>query len=194
MTIRQTLLLLVPLILASSSPFRKELLHKLDLDFDIVSPDIDESRKAHETPEQLVLRLAQEKDALPWRLPADLAYFKKTTTGKTVLMGRKTYDSIGFPLPKRRNIIVSHNTSFQAKGCEVVSSIDDALALALALAEDDDEVMIMGGASFYEQMLPSIDRLYITQIEGEFEGDTASLFAGLFGYFWLRYVAKNSNP
>jgi dihydrofolate reductase len=56
-------------------------------------------------------------------------------------MGRKTYDSIGFPLPKRRNIIVSHNTSFQAKGCEVVSSIDDALALA-----DDDEVMIMGGA------------------------------------------------
>jgi dihydrofolate reductase len=112
-------------------------------------------------------QLIGKDNTLPWRLPADLAYFKKTTTGKTVLMGRKTYDSIGFPLPKRRNIIVSHNTSFQAKGCEVVSSIDDALALA----EDDDEVMIMGGASFYEQMLPSIDRLYITQIEGEFEGD-----------------------
>jgi hypothetical protein len=108
MAILQTLLLLVPLILASSSPFRKELLHKLDLDFDIVSPDIDESRKAHETPEQLVLRLAQEKasfpmklsiivamddnqligkdNALPWRLPADLAYFKKTTTGKTIII------------------------------------------------------------------------------------------------------------
>lgn len=112
-------------------------------------------------------QLIGKNNALPWHLPADLAYFKKTTTGKTVLMGRKTYESIGFPLPNRRNIIVSRNASFQAEGCEVVSSIDGALALA----KDDDEVMIMGGASFYEQMLPSIDRLYITQIEGEFEGD-----------------------
>ncbi len=112
-------------------------------------------------------QLIGKDNALPWHLPADLGYFKKTTTGKTVLMGRKTHESIGFPLPNRRNVIVSRNSDFQAEGCEVVSSIDQALELA----KDDDEVMIMGGASFYEQMLPSVDRLYITQIEGSYEGD-----------------------
>ncbi len=112
-------------------------------------------------------QLIGKDNALPWHLPADLGYFKKTTTGKTVLMGRKTYESIGRPLPNRRNVIVSRNTDFQASGCEVVSSID----AALELAKDDNEVMVMGGASFYEQMLPSADRLYITQIEGEYEGD-----------------------
>jgi dihydrofolate reductase len=112
-------------------------------------------------------QLIGKDNALPWHLPADLGYFKKTTTGKTVLMGRKTYESIGRPLPNRRNVIVSRNTDFQAPGCEVVASIDQALELA----KDDDEVMVMGGASFYEQMLPNVDRLYITQIEGEYEGD-----------------------
>ncbi|SMN16029.1 Dihydrofolate reductase [uncultured Candidatus Thioglobus sp.] len=112
-------------------------------------------------------QLIGKDNALPWHLPADLGYFKKTTTGKTVLMGRKTYESIGFPLPNRRNVIVSRNADFTAKGCEVVSSI----TAALELAKHDDEVMIMGGASFYEQMLPSVDRLYITQIEGSYEGD-----------------------
>ncbi|SFV86031.1 Dihydrofolate reductase [hydrothermal vent metagenome] len=112
-------------------------------------------------------QLIGKDNALPWHLPADLGYFKKTTTGKTVLMGRKTYESIGRPLPNRRNVVVSRNTDFEAEGCEVVGSIE----AALELAKDDDEVMVMGGASFYEQMLPSADRLYITQIEGEYEGD-----------------------
>ena len=112
-------------------------------------------------------QLIGKDNALPWHLPADLGYFKKTTTGKTVLMGRKTYESIGRPLPNRRNVIVSRNNEFQAEGCEVVDSID----AALELAKNDDEVMVMGGASFYEQMLPNADRLYITKIEGEFEGD-----------------------
>ncbi len=112
-------------------------------------------------------QLIGKDNALPWRLPADLAYFKKTTAGKTVLMGRKTYESIGFPLPNRRNIIVSRNTNFHAKGCEVINNI----TAVLELAKDDGEVMIMGGASFYEQILPNVNRLYITQIEGEFEGD-----------------------
>ena len=112
-------------------------------------------------------QLIGKNNALPWHLPADLAYFKKTTTGKTVLMGRKTYESIGRPLPNRRNVIVSRNSDFVADGCEVVSSIDTALTLA----KDEDEVMVMGGASFYQQMLPSADRLYITRIEGEYEGD-----------------------
>ena len=112
-------------------------------------------------------QLIGKDNALPWHLPADLAYFKKVTTGKTVLMGRKTHESIGRPLPNRRNVIISRNATFTAEGCEVVGSID----AALALAKDDNEVMIMGGASFYEQMLPHIDRLYITQIEGGYEGD-----------------------
>ncbi|SMM99530.1 Dihydrofolate reductase [uncultured Candidatus Thioglobus sp.] len=112
-------------------------------------------------------QLIGQNNALPWHLPADLAYFKKTTVGKTVLMGRKTHESIGRPLPNRRNIIVSRNPNFTAKGCEVVSNINDALKLA----KDEEEVMIMGGASFYEQMLANINRLYITQIEGEFTGD-----------------------
>jgi dihydrofolate reductase len=112
-------------------------------------------------------QLIGQDNALPWHLPADLGYFKRTTTGKTVLMGRKTYESIGRPLPSRRNVIISRNTDFRAEGCEVVSSIDQALELS----RHDDEVMVMGGASFYEQMLPNVDRLYITQIEGTHEGD-----------------------
>ena len=112
-------------------------------------------------------QLIGKDNALPWHLPADLGYFKKTTTGKTVLMGRKTYESIGFALPNRRNVIVSRNAGFSAEGCEVVDSIERALELA----KRDEEVMIMGGASFYEQMLPSVDRLYITQIEGCYQGD-----------------------
>jgi dihydrofolate reductase len=113
-------------------------------------------------------QLIGQNNTLPWHLPADLRYFKKITTGKTVLMGRKTYTSIGKPLPKRRNIVVSRSFGFVAEGCEVVGSIEDALRLT----ENDEEVMVMGGASFYEQMLPMTDRLYITEIEGKFEGDT----------------------
>ena len=112
-------------------------------------------------------RLIGKDNALPWRLPADLAYFKKNTTGKTVLMGRKTFESIGRALPNRRNVVISRNSAFVAEGCEVVGSID----AALDLTKDDEEVMVMGGASFYEQMLPSVNRLYITQIEGTYEGD-----------------------
>ncbi|MBW5291237.1 MAG: Dihydrofolate reductase [Candidatus Ruthia sp. Asou_11_S2] len=112
-------------------------------------------------------QLIGKNNALPWHLPADLAYFKKTTTGKAVLMGRKTYDSIGRPLPNRRNIIVNRNTKFKADGCEVVGSIN----AALSLANGDNELMIMGGASFYEQMVNKVDRLYITEVKGKFEGD-----------------------
>ena len=112
-------------------------------------------------------QLIGKDNALPWHLPADLGYFKKTTTGKTVLMGRKTYESIGRPLPNRRNVVVSRNTDFEAPGCEVVDSIE----AALDLAKGDDEVMVMGGATFYQQMLPMAQRLYITRIDGTYEGD-----------------------
>lgn len=112
--------------------------------------------------------LIGKENNLPWHLPADLKYFKKITTGKTVLMGRKTYSSIGKPLPNRRNIVVSRNTTFVAEGCEVV----DSISKALELTKNDSEVLVMGGSSFYEQMLPMADTLYITEIEGKFDGDS----------------------
>lgn len=108
------------------------------------------------------------ENRLPWRLPADLQYFKRVTMNKPVLMGRKTWDSIGRPLPGRRNMVITRDQDFRAEGCEVFYSIDDALAAV----GDAEEAMVIGGASFYAQMLPRSDRLYITLIRGEhFIGD-----------------------
>ena len=112
-------------------------------------------------------RLIGKDNKLPWHLPADLAYFKKNTTGKSIVMGRKTYDSIGRPLPNRRNIVISRNSKTLITGCEVLSSIDEVLSIT----KDEDEVMIIGGASLCEQLLPQVSRLYITKIEGKFDGD-----------------------
>ena len=112
-------------------------------------------------------RLIGSNNQLPWHLPADLAYFKKLTTGKSILMGRKTYDSIGRPLPNRRNIVITRNVEISIPGCEVISSIESALEIT----KGDKEVMVIGGASLCKQLLPKINRLYITKIDGEFEGD-----------------------
>jgi dihydrofolate reductase len=105
---------------------------------------------------------------LPWRISADLQYFKKVTMGKPLIMGRNTHESIGRPLPGRRNIVVTSQTDYVAEGCEVVNSIE----AALASCADDEEVMIMGGASIYQQTLPLADRLYLTQVHAKVEGDT----------------------
>ena len=112
-------------------------------------------------------RLIGKDNGLPWHLPADLAFFKKLTTGNTILMGRKTFDSIGRPLPNRRNIVITRNADIEITGCEVVNSIEKALSLV----QSETEVMVIGGAKLYQQILPIADRLYITQIEGEFDGD-----------------------
>ena len=112
-------------------------------------------------------RLIGNNNQLPWHLPADLAYFKKLTMGKSILMGRKTYDSIGRPLPNRRNIVITRNEEISIPGCEVISSIESALEIT----KGDEEVMIIGCASLCKQLLPKINRLYITKIDGEFEGD-----------------------
>ncbi len=104
---------------------------------------------------------------LPWDLPADMKWFRQNTMGKPVLMGRKTYDSIGRPLPKRRNIVISRDESLKIEGCEVVSSAEDAFELCSA----EEEVMVIGGASFYEQTLPQADRLYLTLVHSEIDGD-----------------------
>jgi len=106
-------------------------------------------------------------NTLPWHLPADFKHFKAVTMGKPILMGRKTYESIGRPLPGRTNIIITNNPSYVAEGCHVVNSIEQALTLT----EDDAEVMVIGGASFYQQTLPIAQRIYLTIIHHDFEGD-----------------------
>ncbi|WP_456278700.1 dihydrofolate reductase [Bacillus sp. AK128] len=106
---------------------------------------------------------------LPWHLPADLAYFKRVTMGKPIIMGRKTHESIGRVLPGRENIIVTRNESYQSTGCKVVHSIDDVKGLEKEIAE---ELFVIGGAELFKELLPVTDRLYITHIHHEFEGDT----------------------
>ena len=105
---------------------------------------------------------------LPWRLSADLQYFRRNTMGKPILMGRKTHESIGRALPGRQNIVVSSLTDYQAEGCDVVNSIE----AALKLAADADEIMVIGGSSLFEQMFDTVDKLYLTRVHAELEGDT----------------------
>jgi dihydrofolate reductase len=105
---------------------------------------------------------------MPWHLPADLQHFKKVTTGKPVIMGRKTFESIGRPLPGRRNIIITRNSEYQAAGIETVATPEAALSLVADVAE----VMIIGGGNIYQQFLPRAERLYLTFIDLEVAGDT----------------------
>lgn len=112
-------------------------------------------------------RLIGKENGLPWRLPADMAWFKKSTMGKPILMGRKTYESIGRPLPGRTNLILTRQSGMKIEGCTVIHSIDEALAEVA----DAEEIMVMGGAEIYALLLERADRLYITEIDGSFEGD-----------------------
>jgi len=107
------------------------------------------------------------RGALPWRLPEDLAQFRRTTLGHPILMGRRTHESIGRPLPGRRNIVLSRDPGFRAAGCEVAPDLDRALALCA----DTDEAFVIGGADLYRAALPRADRLLITEIGADFEGD-----------------------
>ena len=112
--------------------------------------------------------LIGKDNGLPWHLPADLTFFKKVTTGHSIIMGRKTYDSIGKPLPNRRNIVITRSVDASIEGCEVFNSIDDALDST----KEEEEVLVIGGANLCQQVLARVGRLYITHIEGVFEGDT----------------------
>ncbi len=116
-------------------------------------------------------RVIGNQGRLPWRLPADLARFKRLTTGHVVLMGRKTFHSIGGALSSRRNIVLSRDPGFAADGCTVAHSIEDALAAAGAAKDAVGELFVIGGASIYELLLPRAGRLYITRIEAEVRGD-----------------------
>ena len=104
---------------------------------------------------------------LPWRLSDDLRRFKTITMGKPIVMGRKTWDSIGRPLPGRQNIVITRQAEFAAAGCDVVASKEEAIAIAGRAGE----VMVIGGSQVYELFLPDTERLYLTRVHAEVEGD-----------------------
>jgi len=112
-------------------------------------------------------RLIGNKNQLPWHLPADFIHFKSVTMGKPILMGRKTFESIGKPLPGRTNIVLSRNTELAIEGTICVTSFDDAVAAV----PDAAELMVIGGSSIYEMLLPKISRMYLTFVDASFEGD-----------------------
>lgn len=127
---------------------------------------IDKSQDMH-LPESSS-RVIGNENSMPWHLPADFAWFKRCTMGKPVVMGRKTYESIGRPLPGRQNIVISRDPSLAIDGVVTVTSIDDAIQAA----GNVEEVMIIGGGSIYEAFLPLAKKLYLTFIEADIEGDT----------------------
>ncbi|MFS0764562.1 dihydrofolate reductase [Peribacillus phoenicis] len=114
-------------------------------------------------------RVIGNNNKLPWHLPADLQYFKKVTMGHPIVMGRKTFESIGRVLPGRENVIVTRNQDFKAEGCVVLHDIAEIKMFA---DTRDEEVFVIGGAEIFKEILPFTDRLYITEIHETFEGDT----------------------
>lgn len=128
-------------------------------------------------------------NALPWRLPDDLAFFRRTTEGHPVILGRKNYESIGRPLPNRRNIVISRKPGLAIAGCDVAGSFEEALALARS--EETDEVFVIGGGEIYRQALPMADYIYLTRVHAEIEGDV--VFPELAPEEW-REVHREGHP
>jgi len=118
------------------------------------------------------------KGHLPWKLPNDLKHFRTLTEGHTVIMGRKTFESIGHPLPNRQNIVISRQEGWKAEGCTVVKSFPEALESArpFTLPPNGKEVFVIGGGQIYGQALPFADRLYLTRVHAEVEGDAFFFF------------------
>ena len=119
---------------------------------------------------------------MPWHLPRDLKRFRKLTLGKPIILGRKTLDSIGGPLPGRLNIVLTRNTSFEPKGCQVARSIGEALQIAEE--SGTDEAMIIGGGVIYKETAPLWDRVLLTVVLGEFQGDTYFPVGGMSSQPW----------
>lgn len=147
----------------------------------------------------LIVALAGEQRVIgrdgqmPWHLPADLAWFKRNTLGKPIIMGRKTWDSIGRALPGRRNVVISRDPAFMPQGAERV----DSPAAALACVADAGEVMVIGGAQIYAHFLPHATRLYLTRINANLAGDT--FFPDYTAYQWrelarTEHAADANNP
>jgi dihydrofolate reductase len=122
-------------------------------------------------------RVIGKDNRMPWHLPADLAYFKQLTLGHPVIMGRKTFESLGKPLPGRQNIIITANQTYQNADCLVIHTIDEALDYC-----KDQDAFVIGGAQIYKEFFPSADRLYVTLIEQTFSGDT--FFTEITDHLW----------
>lgn len=115
-------------------------------------------------------RVIGKNNQLIWHMPADLKFFKQKTTGSYIIMGRKTYESVGKPLPNRTNIVITRQDGYQAEGCIVVGTLDSAIR---TVPDTEKEVFIVGGAQIYEEALDTVaTHIYLTQIHHEFEGDT----------------------
>jgi dihydrofolate reductase len=140
----------------------------------------------------IVVAIAQnnaigKNNQLLWHLPADLKHFKQITSGHTVIMGRKTYDSIGKPLPNRRNIVITRQP-LRLEGCEVASSLNEALELC----KEEAETFLIGGAQIYEQALLITHRIYLTEVHQEFEADT--FFPVIKPADWKETTRENFEP
>ncbi|PKV76371.1 dihydrofolate reductase [Pontibacter ramchanderi] len=127
---------------------------------------------------------------LIWHLPADLRHFKQKTMGHPMIMGRKTFESIGKPLPGRTTIIVTRQEDYKAEGCIVVNSVEEAIAKGKEL--DSEQVSIVGGAEIYKQALPMVDMLYLTEVHHAFNGDT--FFPELKEEEWQELSAESHEP
>jgi dihydrofolate reductase len=127
-------------------------------------------------------------NGLLWHLPTDLKHFKQITNGHTIIMGRKTFDSMGKPLPNRRNIVITRNADLKIEGAEVTTSVDDALALC----KTEEEVFIIGGAEIYKEALDKTDRIYLTTVHQRFEGD--AYFPELDRSKWVETAREEHQP
>ena len=138
-------------------------------------------------------RLIGKHGSMPWHVPGEQAYFKQVTLGKPVIMGRKTFESIGKPLPGRTNIVVTRNQAWQAKGVQVVHDLDAAMekARAACVAADSKpaEMMVIGGAGLCREAMSMTQRLYLTVIDHEFQGDT-----WLDSFRWEEWTTVSEKP
>lgn len=160
-------------------------------------------RSHNDAPVVLVLAAAENGvigrgDALPWELPDDLQHFKRTTLGRPIIMGRKTFESVGFPLPGRRNIVITRDTSWNHEGVLVCHTLDDALERAFeqVLIDGADAAMVVGGAEIYRLALPRADRVVLTRVQGDVEGDVTfdlTLLAGWRENLIAQYGADERN-
>ncbi len=130
-------------------------------------------------------------NTLLWSLPTDMKHFKKTTTGHTVIMGRKTFESIGRPLPNRKNIVITRDVHYSHDGVEIVNSLEEALRLAsleqgrkFEENQDEVEIFIIGGGEIYRQAMEKANKLYITRVDGEFDADT--FFPAIDSNIWVK--------
>ena len=119
------------------------------------------------------------KQSIPWRLPEDMKLFKRLTMGHPILMGRKTWESLGRPLPGRQNIVLTRDASFTAEGATVIRSVEELSSLELM----DREVMVIGGAQIYAHLLPKMKKLYVSEVQGEYAADT---WFPEFAHYFLR--------